>query len=139
MMKDRKFMMLAAMGLILCLVMSVCLTACGGSAEAPAEEPAAEEPAAEEATEPAAEEPAAEEPAAEPESEQKEISDKEALEIAIKDAGVKNADIKYPTVEYDMDDGRQEYEVQFYVGTTEYEYTIDALTGDILERSMDND
>ena len=37
----------------------------------------------------------------------------------------------------DWDDGRMEYEVEFWSGTTEYDYDIDALTGEI--RSYDRD
>lgn len=32
----------------------------------------------------------------------------------------------------DWDDGRMKYEVEFYSGTTEYDYDIDAVTGAIL-------
>ena len=37
----------------------------------------------------------------------------------------------------DWDDGRTEYEVEFYAGNTEYDYSIDATTGAI--RSYDHD
>ena len=39
----------------------------------------------------------------------------------------------------DWDDGRQEYEVEFRQGRTEYDYTIDATTGAILESDRDRD
>ncbi len=54
--------MLKRFGLFFILILALALVACGGQAEAPAEEPMVEEPAAEE---PAVEEPVAEEPAAE--------------------------------------------------------------------------
>ena len=139
--KSKLFIVLAA-GLVLCLMVSVCLTGCGSSSsEAPAEEPAAEEPAAEApAEEPAAEEPAAEEPAAEaPAEENKEIGEDKALDIAIKDAGVKKADLTNISVHLDVDDGRTEYDVEFHKGTTEYDYNIDAYKGDIIEKDIDND
>lgn len=142
MMKNRRFMMMAALGMILCLVMSVGLTACGGQTEAPAEEPAAEEPAEPEATEPAAEETAEPETTTEPEAaDQQDIGEQQAAEIALKDAGVSADEATNVIVglDYDDDTGRQEYEVKFYVGTTEYEYTLDAATGDILEKDIDND
>ena len=34
-------------------------------------------------------------------------------------------------MERDLDDGRLEYEVSFWVGDTEYEYTIDAASGGV--------
>ena len=41
-------------------------------------------------------------------------------------------------VEQDWDDGRLEYEVEFSVGRTEYEYTIDGSTGAVLEYEWDD-
>lgn len=35
------------------------------------------------------------------------------------------------SVKREYDDGRLEYEVKFWVDTTEYEYTVDGATGDI--------
>ena len=40
---------------------------------------------------------------------------------------------------YDGDDGRGVYEIEFYVGNTEYDYEIDAHSGAILEASAEND
>ena len=37
----------------------------------------------------------------------------------------------------DRDDGRWVYEVEFYYGSKEYDYDIDALTGDIRSRDYD--
>ncbi len=141
MLKKSKLFMVLAAGLILCLTVSVCLTGCSSSKEEPAQEPAAEEPAAEQpaAEEPPAEEPAAEEPAATTDDQKKEIGEDKALEIAIKDAGVKKAELSNILVHLDVDDGRTEYDVEFHKGTTEYEYNIDAYTGDILEKDIDND
>ena len=136
MLKRNKLFMVLAAGLILCLTVSVCLTGCSSSKEEPAQEPAAEEPAAEQ---PAAEEPAAEEPAATTDDQKKEIGEDKALEIAIKDAGVKKAELSNILVHLDVDDGRTEYDVEFHKGTTEYEYNIDAYTGEILEKDIDND
>ncbi len=142
MIKNRKFMLIAALGLILCLIISVSLTACGGgSQEAATEEPAAEETQPE-AAEPEATQPEEEAPAAESGSDEQElIGEEKALEIALKDAGIKQDDTTFSKVELDYDDdtGRQEYEVQFNVGTTEYEYNLDAITGEITEKDIDND
>lgn len=139
MLKKSKMMILMITGLIICLIAMTFVTGCGSSSEqeAPAEEPATEEPATEE---PATEEPATEEPAAEePAEQQKEIGEDKALEIALKDAGVNKGDITNPFVNLEVDDGRTEYEVEFNVGTTEYDYSIDAFKGDIIEKDVDND
>ena len=42
-------------------------------------------------------------------------------------------------MEKDNDDGRLEYEVEFQVNGTEYEYTISAADGTILEKDIDKD
>ena len=42
-------------------------------------------------------------------------------------------------LELDYDDGRAEYEVEFRKGNTEYEYKIDAASGNILKSEQDND
>lgn len=65
------------------------------------------------------------------------ITAERAKEIALAHAGVAAADASFIKAELDWDDGRAEYEVEFYSKNTEYDYDIDALTGDI--RSFDYD
>lgn len=65
------------------------------------------------------------------------ISEEDAKDIALKDAGIAEADTAYLMVKPDYDDGTAIYEVEFYAGSTEYDYEIDAGTGKIL--SMDHD
>lgn len=65
------------------------------------------------------------------------ISEEEAKSIALKDAGVKETDATILSVKQEIDDGVEEYEVDFKVGTTEYDYTIDAISGKILEKDVD--
>ena len=65
------------------------------------------------------------------------ISEADAESIALTDAGVSEADTVYLHTHLDRDDGRQVYDVEFYAGNTEYDYEIDATSGDI--RSVDND
>ena len=60
-----------------------------------------------------------------------------AKEIALADAGVKEADAVFLRANLDWDDGRMEYEVEFYSGYTEYDYDIDARTGAILSSDRD--
>ena len=67
------------------------------------------------------------------------IIKKKAKKIARKDAGLSKAEIDFTNIHLDYDDGRTEYEIDFHKGITEYEYTIDAYTGDILEKSVDSD
>ena len=43
------------------------------------------------------------------------------------------------SVKLDHDDGRAEYEVEFHVGRTEYNYDIDAANGNILSYEKDSD
>jgi uncharacterized membrane protein YkoI len=63
----------------------------------------------------------------------------EAEAIALKHAGLTESDVRMGYTEYDFDDGRYVYEVEFYSGRTEYSYSIDAYSGDILEYERDND
>lgn len=60
-----------------------------------------------------------------------------AKEIALAHAGFAEANVTFVTVKPDADNGRPEYEIEFYSGNTEYDYDIDASTGDIL--SYDHD
>ena len=65
-------------------------------------------------------------------AETKKISAAEAKSIALSHAGLTEAQVKGLRAEYDRDDGRPEYDVEFRVGRTEYEYEIHAETGKIL-------
>lgn len=65
------------------------------------------------------------------------ISIEKAKELALAHAGVKAADAVFLQVELDWEDGRAEYEVEFYAGNTEYDYDLDAVTGAVL--SFDHD
>lgn len=68
------------------------------------------------------------------------IGSDRAEEIALADASLTAADVKFSKrTELDIDDGRAEYEVEFYVGSTEYDYKIDAVSGAVIEKETDND
>ncbi len=57
----------------------------------------------------------------------------EAKEIALEHAQVAAADAKWDDRDFDLDDGRQVYELEFKAGGMEYSYEIDALSGEILK------
>lgn len=65
------------------------------------------------------------------------IGEDRAKEIAFKDAGAKEKDASYILVHLDMDDGVMVYDVEFVIGNTEYDYEIDAQTGEIREKDTD--
>ncbi len=65
------------------------------------------------------------------------ISADSAKEIALKHAGFTIDDVTFTKVKTDRDDGRIEYEVDFYQGLMEYEYEINAETGEIIDFERD--
>ncbi len=65
------------------------------------------------------------------------ITVEQAKEIALQNAGVNASDAQNLQCEFDMDDGRAEYEVDWNVGATEYEYTLNAIDGTILEYDVE--
>lgn len=67
------------------------------------------------------------------------ISEEEAKAIALKDAGLTEEEVSSIRVKMETDDGVQEYEVDFYAGDKEYDYDIDAQTGEIRSKDMDID
>ena len=60
------------------------------------------------------------------------ISKEEAKTVALTHAGVSAAEVTRLTAEFDYDDGRPEYDVEFHHGGYEYDYEIHAETGKIL-------
>ena len=61
------------------------------------------------------------------------VDEAKAQEIALTHAGVKAADATITKSKLDYDDGRPEYEGKIIYGGTEYEFTIDAASGNITE------
>ena len=61
------------------------------------------------------------------------IGVEKAKEAALSHAGVAESDTVFLIAKADYDDGRKEYEVEFYAGGTEYDYTIDAASGRVLK------
>ena len=62
-----------------------------------------------------------------------------AKQAALSHAGVTQDQLDYLEADYDYEDGRMVYEVEFAVGGVEYEYDIDAATGDILKYERDGE
>ena len=65
------------------------------------------------------------------------ITKAKAKEIALAHAGVSASKATFVEAKLDYEDGVQVYEIEFYSGSTEYDYEINAETGEIL--SFDKD
>lgn len=65
------------------------------------------------------------------------INEEKAKKAAFDHAGVKNSDVKTIQVVQKKDDGYEVYEIDFYTATMEYDYTIDAIRGIVLEYSQE--
>jgi uncharacterized membrane protein YkoI len=67
------------------------------------------------------------------------IGEARAKEIALGHAGYTAEEVQRLRVERDYDDGRFEYEVEFFIGRTEYSYEIDAASGAVLSYEAEQD
>ena len=67
------------------------------------------------------------------------IGVEKAKSIALSNAGLSASQVTFVKAQQDWDDGRAEYEIEFYYGGLKYEYTINATTGAILEMDKDYD
>ncbi len=61
----------------------------------------------------------------------------EAKKTALSHAGVKEKDVTFTKAKLDTDDNKKVYELEFENNSMEFEYTIDAKTGKILESEKD--
>lgn len=59
------------------------------------------------------------------------IGETRAKEIALNHAGLTSGQVSFLQLKLDWENGRQVYEVEFYSGNQEYDYEIDALTGEV--------
>ncbi|MCM1164495.1 MAG: PepSY domain-containing protein [Lachnospiraceae bacterium] len=66
------------------------------------------------------------------------ITEAEAKDIAARHAGFTAGGVTFVKVELDYDDGRAEYEIEFRANGLEYELTIDADSGAVLEMEVDD-
>src|SRR5699024_9711525 len=67
------------------------------------------------------------------------IGAEKAKSIALSHAGFTASQVQRLKVEKDYDDGRLEYEIEFYVGSTEYDYVISGVDGTILEQDVEQE
>ena len=66
------------------------------------------------------------------------IGAERAKQIAFEDAATTIDKVTKLDVEFDFDDGKYLYEVEFRVGTVKYEYDIDATTGEIHKKEVND-
>ncbi|MDY2985002.1 MAG: PepSY domain-containing protein [Synergistes jonesii] len=59
------------------------------------------------------------------------IGEAKAKEIALKHAGVEPHTARFTKTEFDREHGRAEYELEFFAGGVEYDYEIDAESGEV--------
>lgn len=67
------------------------------------------------------------------------ITETEARQAALDHSGLKETDVTFIKIELDKDDGRTVYEVEFYQGTSAYDYDVDAATGEIVAFKTETD
>ena len=61
------------------------------------------------------------------------IGNEKAKEIVLQHAGLNNNDVTFNKVELDVDYNLATYEIEFYYNYFEYDYEINAVTGEILK------
>ena len=65
------------------------------------------------------------------------ITAEEAKNAALSHAGISESDVAQLEIEFDSEDGLMVYEVEFYAGGSEYDYDIDARTGEVVKSSRE--
>ena len=60
-----------------------------------------------------------------------------AQQAAFAHAGVDGSQAVVSEVDFDYEDGRMVYEIEFYAGGAEYEYDVDASTGAVVKFSRE--
>lgn len=66
------------------------------------------------------------------------IGEERAAEIALKDAGLTESQVSKLKVKLKVDDGTWYYEVEFKTIALEYDYELEAYSGAILEKDIDD-
>lgn len=65
------------------------------------------------------------------------LSEDDARQAALTHAGLAESDVQFVQCKLDRDDGRRVYEVEFYTTSAEYDYEVDAQTGEIVAYDYD--
>lgn len=65
------------------------------------------------------------------------VGAEKAKQVALQHAGLKASDVTFIKSVLDYDDGRKVYDVEFYSGNKEYDYEIDAQSGQIVSFDYD--
>ena len=65
------------------------------------------------------------------------ITEAKAKEIALNHAGLSSNQVKFVKVQKDVDDGIEEYEIEFYYNNKEYNYEINATNGHIVSYEVE--
>ena len=89
----------------------------------------------------AAEEPASQKTANAPEQgqAQNQISLDQAKKTALDHAGLNENEVRFSSAKLENDDGKYEYDIEFYKDNVEYEYEINAVSGEIIDSEIDYD
>ena len=66
------------------------------------------------------------------------ITLEQAKEKALAQAGLSASQVRYLNAKQDRDDGRTVYEGSFYYNEMEYEFEIDAATGNVTEWDVES-
>lgn len=74
---------------------------------------------------------------AQPDSGEQYIGNEAAKQAALSHAGLSEAEVRFVHARLEWDDGRWTYDVEFHKDNIEYEYDIDALTGEVLAFDYD--
>ena len=67
------------------------------------------------------------------------ISEDDAKNIALKDAGVEESAITFINIHTDYENSKEIYDIEFMVNEKEYDYEIDALSGEIISKDFEID
>ncbi len=65
------------------------------------------------------------------------ISEDEAKKAALSHAQLDESKVNFTKVKLELDDGKKQYEIDFYADGNQYDYEIDAKTGDVISFDYD--